>query len=128
MRIGSFSGIQYLTNNGVAHFYMGANGDLYLGGNINVNPFISVGTPTISGFGGGSITGFDSVMTIVTGATASTSGTVNFGEAWGHNPVCTIAGTAGLGTPTVSAVSTTAITLNFSSSGGQTIYLQCFGY
>lgn len=63
----------------------------------------------------------------ITSGALATACTVTFSAAWPKTPVCTFISDTALGSPRVSAVSTTEVTFNATSFNGAIIYYQCMG-
>jgi hypothetical protein len=81
-------------------------------------------TPTC-GTGCASVTGNDNAMVVTTG-TAVTSMAVNFNATWGAAPVCNVTADSTTGFPSISAVSTTVLTLASSAAfTADKMYVNC---
>lgn len=63
----------------------------------------------------------------ITSGALATACTVTFSAAWPKTPVCTFITDVAVGSPRMSAISTTAVTFNATSLNGAIIYYQCMG-
>lgn len=83
------------------------------------------GSVPTCGTGCSSVTGTDNGFVVTTGS-AVTSFAVNFNKTWGAAPICTATGDASTAFVYISAVSTTAITLNSSAAfTSDKVYVRC---
>ena len=81
-----------------------------------------------SNAGTGSLThGTDNAGIIATG-TASTATTLTFGVAWGTWASCTVSASTSTALPYVSAISKTAVTFTYVTTGTPALYYSCNGY
>ena len=104
-------------------------------GNSSTTSFVPYGTQSVEGTapsvssnaGSGSLThGTDNAGIIATG-TASTASTLTFGTGWGTWASCTVSASTSTALPYVSAISKSAVTFTYVTTGTPTLYYTCFG-
>lgn len=127
----------YLYNN---HFYICANGSplqvdaggfyLPLSGGVLTGPLSTTQStaPTVSSNAGtGSLThGTDMAGIIATGV-ASTATTLTFNVGWANWSSCTVSGSLSTALPFVSAISKSAVTFTYVTTGTPVLYYVCLG-
>lgn len=110
----------------------GAGNYLKIDANQHMNVHTTLGAPTQNGTGCGnasySATGNDNMFKITTGTTAATTCAITFASAWTIAPICVIS-PAVAETAALTTVSTTGVTITFSSSTASRPFTgQCRAY
>lgn len=106
-----------------------ANGNLTNGASAHIAD--SNGTPSIaSGFGtAAAVTGTDYAMSIATGTSGTTTGTINFGHTFSSAPICVATRNTTDGGVVSASSSTTQVALVYTSSTlNLPLYVLCRGY
>jgi hypothetical protein len=117
--------IRFLTT-GALRWGINSAGDFTVGASAHIA--LSNGTPSIaSGFGtGASVVGSDYAFFVLTGSSASTSGTVNLGHTFSNAPACTANPSAtDMGTIAITTT-TTQVVFTYTSTTSHTIIVHCF--
>jgi hypothetical protein len=98
---------------------------IFIGGTYQVS---DPSAPTVSSNAGtGSLThGTDNAGIIATG-TASTTSTLTFNQGWATWASCTVNANNATAQPYISAISNTAVTFTYVTTGTPTLYYTCFG-